>query len=75
MTVTGKHHLTPFLQHLGKTSEEQLRINQAAMKLLRKWIEEEVPEEVSIQREKYFDSFKEIVDNEKLPGYKIYSQE
>jgi hypothetical protein len=75
MTVTGKHHLTPFLHHLGKTSEEQLRINQAAMKLLRKWIEEEVPEEVSIQREKYFDSFKEIVDNEKLPGYKIYSQE
>lgn len=74
MTVTG-NHLTPFLHHLGKTSEEQLQINQAAIKLLRKWIEEEVSEEEAIQREKYFDSFKEIVDNEKLPGYKIYSQE
>jgi hypothetical protein len=75
MTLTGTHYLTPFLHHMGKTSEEQLRINQAAMKLLRKWIEEEVSEEESIQREKYFDFFKEVVDNERLSGYKIYSQE
>ncbi len=75
MTVTGKDSLTPFLQNMGKTPEEQLRRNQAAMKLLQKWIEEEVSETESIQREKYFESFKQIVDNERLSGYKIYFQE
>ncbi len=36
MTVTGKHNLTLFLQNMGKTPEEQLQRNQAAMKLLQK---------------------------------------
>ena len=75
MTVTGKHYLRPYLQHMGQTPEEQLQKNHAAMQILKKWIEEEISEEESIQREKYFDSFKEIVDNERLPGHKIYSQE
>lgn len=75
MTITGKHNLTPFLHNMGKTPEEQLRRNQAAMKLLQKWIEEEVSEAESIQREIYFESFKQIVDNERLSGHKIYSQE
>lgn len=70
-----KGSLTPFLKHMGKTPEEQLQKNQAAMKLLREWIEEEVSEEDLKQREHYFDSFKEIIDNERLPGYKLYSQE
>jgi hypothetical protein len=75
MTVTGKHYLTPFLPHMGQTPEEQLQKNHAAMEILSRWIKEEISEEESIQREKYFDSFKKIVDNERLPGYKIYSQE
>ncbi|MDZ7959976.1 MAG: hypothetical protein RMY34_19180 [Aulosira sp. DedQUE10] len=75
MTVTNRHDLTPFLQNMGKTTEEQLRINQAAMQLLKKWLEEEVSEEDSIQRQKYCESFKQIVDNERLPGQKLYSQE
>lgn len=73
MTVIGKHNLTPFLHKIGKTPEEQLRRNQAAMKLLQKWIKEEVSEAELIQREIYFESFKEIVDNERLSGHKIYS--
>ncbi len=71
----GKNSLTPFLKHMGQTPEEQLQKNQAAMKLLRRWIEEEVSEEESKQRESYFESFKEIIDNERLPGHKLYSKE
>ena len=44
------------------------------MKLLKGWIEEEVSEEELKDREKYFDSFKEIVDNERPLGYKLYSK-
>ena len=70
-----KNSLTPFLKHMGQTPEEQLQKNQSAMNLLRGLIEEEVSEEESKQRESYFDSFKEIVDNERLPGHKLYSKE
>lgn len=79
MTVKGfkklKTSLTPFLKHMGQTPEEQLQKNQAAMKLLKGWIEEEVSAEESKQRESYFDSFKQIVDNERLPEHKLYSKE
>jgi predicted RNase H-like HicB family nuclease len=75
MTLAGKHYLTPYLHHMGQTPEEQLQKNHAAIQILKKWIEEEISEEESIQREDYFDSFKEIVDSGRLPGDKIYSQE
>lgn len=67
--------LTPFLKHRGKTAAEQFQKNQAAMKLLKGWIEEEVTEEESKQRENYFESFKEIVDSARMPGHKLYSKE
>lgn len=67
--------LKPFLRHMGRTPEEQLQKNQAAMKLLKGWIEEEISEEESKHREIYFNSFKEIVDSERLPGHKLYSKE
>ena len=67
--------LTPFLKHRGKTEAEQLQKNLAAMKLLKSWIEEEVTEEESKQRESYFESFKEIVDSARMPGHKLYSKE
>ncbi|MFB2918807.1 MULTISPECIES: hypothetical protein [Aerosakkonema] len=67
--------LTPFLKHRGKTEAEQLEKNLAAMKLLKGWIEEEVTEEESKQRESYFESFKEIVDSVRMPGHKLYSKE
>ena len=67
--------LTPFLKHRGKTEAEQLQKNLAAMKLLKGWIEEEVTEEESKQRESYFESFKEIVDSARMPGHKLYSKE
>jgi len=67
--------LTPFLKHRGKTEAEQLQKNLAAMKLLKGWIEEEITEEESKQRESYFESFKEIVDSARMPGHKLYSKE
>lgn len=67
--------LTPFLKHRGKTEAEQLQKNLAAMKLLKGWIEEEVTEEESKQRESYFESFKEIMDSARRPGHKLYSKE
>ncbi|MCL1467293.1 MULTISPECIES: hypothetical protein [Argonema] len=67
--------LTPFLKHRGKTEAEQFQKNQAAMKLLKSWIEEEVTEEESKQRESYFESFKEIVDSARMPGHKLYNKE
>lgn len=70
-----KHSLRPFMKHLGQTPEEQLQKNQSAMKLLRGWIEEEVSEEESKQRESYFESFKKIVDDERMLGHKLYSKE
>lgn len=54
----------------GTTTKESI-----AMELLRGWLEEEVTEEESKQRESYFESFKEIVDSGRLPGHKLYSQE
>ncbi|MDF5714994.1 MAG: hypothetical protein PUP93_14200 [Rhizonema sp. NSF051] len=70
-----KPFFTPFVKHLGQTPEEQLQKNQSAMKLLREWIEEEVSEEESKQRESYFESFKKRVDDERMPGHKLYSKE
>ncbi len=67
--------LTPFLKHKGKTEAEQLQKNQAAMQLLKTWLEEEVTEEESKQRESYFESFKKIVDSARIPGHKLYSKE
>ncbi|WP_207714395.1 hypothetical protein [Scytonema sp. UIC 10036] len=49
--------------------------NQDAMKLLKSWLEEEVSEEEAKERERYFETFKEIMDNERPSGYKLYSKE
>jgi hypothetical protein len=70
-----KISVNPILKYMGRTKEEQLQKNQSAMELLRGWLEEEVIEEESKQRESYFESFKEIVDSGRLPGHKLYSQE
>ncbi|MBR8833883.1 MAG: hypothetical protein DSM106950_07530 [Stigonema ocellatum SAG 48.90 = DSM 106950] len=71
----GKNSLAPFLKHMGQTAEEQLQKNQSAMNLLKEWIEEEVSQEEFKNREIFFDSFKEIIDSERLPDHKLYSKE
>lgn len=67
--------LAPYLKHMGRTPEEQLQKNQGGIKLLRKWLDEKVSPEESRERELYFELFKQIVDNERPPGHKLYSEE
>jgi len=49
--------------------------NQAAIELIRRWLEEEVTEEESKEREIYCEYFQKIVDSTRLPGHKLYSEE
>lgn len=72
---TLQNSFKPFLKHKGENPEEQLLKNQDAMKLLKSWIEEEVSKEEAKERERYFETFKEIIDNERPSGYKLYSKE
>ncbi|HBR00438.1 MULTISPECIES: hypothetical protein [unclassified Roseofilum] len=63
------------LPHKGETLEEQIDKNQAALALLKQWIEEEPsPEEVR-DREQYWQTVKEIIDRESKSGFKLYHQE
>ncbi|WP_017745427.1 hypothetical protein [Scytonema hofmannii] len=70
---TLQNSFKPFLKHKGETPEEQLLKNQDAMKLLKSWIEEEVSEAEAKERERYFETFQEIMDNERPSGYKLSS--
>lgn len=67
--------LAPYLKHMGRTPEEQLQKNQGAMKLVRSWLDEKVSPEESKKREIHFEIFKQIMDNERPPGHKLYSEE
>ncbi|BAZ17628.1 hypothetical protein NIES4071_95080 [Calothrix sp. NIES-4071] len=67
--------LAPYLKHMGRTPEEQLQKNQGAMKLVRSWLDEKVSPEESKKRSLHFELFKQIVDNERPPGHKLYSEE
>lgn len=76
--IEGYKHgkeFAPYLKHMGRTPEEQLEKNQGAMKLVRNWLDEKVSPEESKQRELHFELFKQIVDNERPPGHKLYSEE
>ncbi|MGK7874368.1 MAG: hypothetical protein AB4426_13960 [Xenococcaceae cyanobacterium] len=61
----------------GWNREEQLRKNQPAIALLKKRIErnKKMSEEESSQREEFLADFKNIIDEQRRPGQKLYSQE
>lgn len=56
--------------------QKQLQQNQRAMALLQQRIKrhENISEAESIQREEIFNDFKQIVDAQRLPGQKLYSE-
>lgn len=64
----------PYLKHKGETSEEQLRLNQPAIALLKKWLEEEITESEKIARERQWEMFKETIDSFRPQGHKLYSE-
>ena len=65
----------PNLKHKGETQTEQLEKNRPAMELLKKWLQEEVIEEESCEREEYWDTVKELIDWERPTGFKLYTEE
>ena len=44
--LKNTHSFAPYMKHYGKTPEEQLEKNKPAMELLKKWMAEEVSEEL-----------------------------
>jgi len=64
----------PYLKHKGETPEEQLRLNQPALALLKKWLEEEITESETIARERQWEMFKETIDSFRPQGHKLYSE-
>lgn len=64
----------PYLKHKGETQEEQLRPNQTAMALLKKWLEEKVTESEKNARERQWEMFKETIDSFRPSGHKLYSK-
>ncbi|MBF2064908.1 MAG: hypothetical protein IGS39_10880 [Calothrix sp. C42_A2020_038] len=59
-----------------KYEQEQLKRNQRPLELLAKRIElhRNMSEEESLQRQELFEEFKQIIDAERLPGQKLYSE-
>lgn len=60
------------LKHKGKTIEEQIQNNQPTIALLQKWLTEEVSEEISHEQDNYWEKVKEIIDQERPSGCKLY---
>ncbi len=60
---------------MERTPEEQFQKNQAGIKILRKWLDEKVTPEEAREREIHFELFKQIMDDERPPGHKLYSEE
>lgn len=60
------------LPRKGQTIEEQIEKNQAALALLKQWIEEEPTPEEAREREQYWQMVKEIIDRERPSGFKLY---
>jgi hypothetical protein len=64
-----------FLKYLGRTPTEEQARQLAAMQILKSWMNEEVtPEQNEINLE-FFADFKEIIDRERRPGCKLFSEE
>ncbi|YAF97654.1 MAG: hypothetical protein AB3A66_08355 [Nodularia sp. CChRGM 3473] len=64
------------LSQSGWDKEQQLQKNQKAIALLAKRIEKHhnMSEEEAREREELFEEFKQIVDAQRPPGQKLYSQ-
>jgi hypothetical protein len=65
------------MKHFGKTPEEQLEKNKPLMEWLIKQMEEakKLTELEKIERERQWEEFKEIIDNFRPEGHKLYSEE
>ena len=69
-----KHTFTPYLKHLGKTPEEQLEKNKPLMTWLQQKMEEKVTEKEAEENSKNWEIVKEIIDNNRPSGQKLFSR-
>ena len=54
--------LAPYMKHYGRTREEQIKINQAGVKILQAWREEKYTEDELKEAEKAWEMVKTIID-------------
>ncbi|MFB2880544.1 hypothetical protein [Floridanema aerugineum] len=64
----------PYLQHLGKSPDEQLQKNQAAMKVLKQWLETKFTAEEQEVIDNSWADFQQIVDSARTTGSKVYQK-
>lgn len=67
--------LLPYMTNLGRTREEQIQKNQKALALIQSWIDEEVSEEELEKSRETWERVKKIIDEQRPPGQKLFSQE
>lgn len=67
--------LLPYMTNLGRTREEQIQKNQKALTLIQSWINEEVSEEELQKSRETWELVKKIIDEQRPPGQKLFSQE
>ncbi len=60
---------------LDRTSDEQLKKNQAIQSVLRQWLDEDVTSEELNEKAQFWEEFKEIIDSNRESGCKLYSPE
>lgn len=65
----------PYLKHLGKTPEEQLEKSKPLMIWLQQKMEERVTEEEAEENSKNWELVKEIIDNNRPSGQKLFTRE
>jgi hypothetical protein len=67
---------TDTTKQTGWDQEKQLQKNQRAMELLAKRMEKHknMSDAESLQRQELFEEFKKTVDEQRLPGQKLYSE-
>ncbi len=70
-----KPHFAGYLKFKGRTVEEQIRLNQPAMRWLEQRFAEKVSDEEAKIRHEGWERFKEIVDSFRPEGHKLYSKE
>lgn len=67
--------LLPYMTNLGRTKEEQIQKNQKALTLIQSWMNEEVSEEELQKSRETWERVKKIIDEQRPPGQKLFSQE
>lgn len=66
-----KGNLVASLKHYGRTREEQIKINQKGLEILRAWREEKLTEEELEAARKTWENVKQIIDENR--SHKLFS--